>query len=174
MTGFVYFEQLEDSAQRDLWPEYVRVGTLCALKSWAIWERSFQDVLPVASPKEVLVDGVFIQPLDFTSEPVALDRLKVFLDNRLGLGEEYFTAAYAGYACRASNRDALYGRHGFEGSSEIDIDPSNWQPSFYASIAITGGAVWEDVGDSARRADYWRWYLTTAIPQVVHLTDAAA
>ena len=43
-------------------------------------------------------------------------------------------------------------------------DPSDWEPCFYASLACTGGAAWDGIGDPLVRRRFWEWYLFVAVP----------
>jgi hypothetical protein len=61
------------------------------------------------------------------------------------LGEEFFSAIYAGFACWAVIADALEKRHEYPslGGSEQQISPEDWDASFFC---ITCGRWWRDVG----------------------------
>ena len=51
------------------------------------------------------------------------------------------------------------------GENEKEISPEDWDPSFYASLAASGGAVWEIKNKVKERFEYWSWYLEVAIPR---------
>ena len=76
-----------------------------------------------------------------------------------------FNIVAACLACNSAVNVILYD-YDFStlGVSEIESDPSNWTPSFYASIAISGGAIWETNNELDRRKNYWLWYLKKALP----------
>lgn len=137
----------------------LRLEESCARRVVPVWEAMFAgDALPVEVMAEALrtrsgMDG-------------ELGRLRVHLDNAFERGEEAFPAIYAGNACWAVARDAVGDVTEVpEGDGELEVDPTEWSPCFYASIAEAGGAIWEEgVGDDDRRRAFWRWYLLEAIP----------
>ncbi len=92
--------------------------------------------------------------------------VKAHLDERLLLGEEYFAAVYAGFASWAVARDVLArnNQDSIMGDSELQIPPDQWDPCFLASLALTGGAMWEGIGSAEVRHEFWEWYLTSAVP----------
>lgn len=85
--------------------------------------------------------------------------------NLMNLEKPFVPAIYASFACSAAVNIVLYDSD-FEtlGISEKIAAPSDWDASFYASIAHCGGAVWEGVGDNQIRKSFWLWYLHQAIP----------
>jgi hypothetical protein len=92
--------------------------------------------------------------------------VKSYLDDKFLLGENYFAAVYAGFASWAVARDAVspYRSESMSGDSERQVSPDEWDPCFFASLALTGGAVWEGIGSPDKRREFWNWYLTTAVP----------
>jgi hypothetical protein len=79
--------------------------------------------------------------------------------------EPDFKAVYAGFACFSAANVVLYDTN-FDilGSNEKESDPSDWEASYYASLAHCGGAIWEGVGDIDKRKEFWIWYLQVAMP----------
>lgn len=77
-----------------------------------------------------------------------------------------FRPTYAGFAAWAAARTALdrSGSHPVRNVGELEIPTQEWDASFYASLAASGGAVWENLPrDSAKeRLHYWEWYLDEA------------
>lgn len=106
----------------------------------------------------------------------AFGDLKVLLERKIDLGEQYFPATYAGWACLAVATDMLAYRHKYSAmaSSGQRAGPEDWDASFWACIALAGTATWEEdrSGDSARR-HFWTWYLERAIPDVFSPIDPA-
>lgn len=43
-------------------------------------------------------------------------------------------------------------------------DPYELDASFYAAAAYAGGAVWEETSSSAKRREFWEWWLNEAVP----------
>ncbi|GIG22089.1 hypothetical protein Cch01nite_28130 [Cellulomonas chitinilytica] len=74
-------------------------------------------------------------------------------------------AVHALLACVAAVATVLYDPPLDELSvPEKEADPTVWESSFYASLAWTGGATWEGIGDPQVRARFWEWYLLVAVP----------
>jgi hypothetical protein len=99
-----------------------------------------------------------------------LNDLKTQLENAFELGENYFPAIYAGFACWATARNAA-GHRPHEPDApagELDLEPDQWSPCFLASLAETGGATWEPNTDPDKRRTFWQWYLLDAIPAAQH------
>jgi hypothetical protein len=138
----------------------IRLEANCARHSFPVWEAAVPDDR---------------RPLNLLNE--ALDRsqnsalttewqlLKTSLDDMFELGDDFFPAIYAGFACWAAVRDVI-GHIPKEPdvNSEIDIDPELWSPCFFASLAVSRGATWEPGSDPDQRRRYWEWYLINAIP----------
>jgi hypothetical protein len=93
--------------------------------------------------------------------------VKTYLDNKLLLGRDYFPAVLAGFAAWAVARDIVSGSplRSVSSESELKIPPDEWDPCFFASLAITGGAIWEGIEEPDKRHRFWNWYLTTAVPE---------
>ena len=78
-----------------------------------------------------------------------------------------YASLMAGFSAVAAGHWVLGNLPTGSGSSELDLDPSEWDASFYAAVAWAGGATWEEVGDPARRREFWTWFLTKAIPAAI-------
>lgn len=51
--------------------------------------------------------------------------------------------------------------------SDRELDPYEWDASFYASIAYAGGASWESQSSAQKRRAFWEWYLNEGVPIAV-------
>jgi hypothetical protein len=93
--------------------------------------------------------------------------MKTYLDNKFADGEDSFQAIYAGFACWAAARTVLLDPEPRTGvTSEREFDAEEWDASFLASLAYSGGATWEvDAGDLRKRREYWMWFITSAVPE---------
>lgn len=138
----------------------INLEVLCARRALPVWQNAFPD----NHQPEELLDKALREP-----QPSGLadewQQLKTDLDNLFEMGEDFFPGIYAGFACWAVVRD-LIGCQPAEPdvSGELEVEPDSWSPCFFASLAESGGAVWEPVGDPVKRRDYWQWYLLDAIP----------
>jgi hypothetical protein len=92
-------------------------------------------------------------------------RLHTEVIDLLEHGETAFVSVYAGMACFSAINTILYDTN-FDliGANERDVPPDEWDAAFHASLAVTGGAVWENKGDPETRRQFWLWYLDQAIP----------
>jgi len=141
-----------------------RLGILCAsrvqnaLQVWPELARSVRRAL--ASAVQVLAGEL---------DPASLEQINMRLQpdvvNLLEQGEGAFVAVYAGLSAVAAINTVLYDTD-FEavGENEQEVDPDTWDPSFYASLAACGGAVWENGPDEHLRREFWTWYLHEAVP----------
>ena len=140
--------------------------SISAHKVEEIWEQHFPSS---RFPIELLriADSVMVGADDVGQLGKLLLETKSALDEKLLLGEQYFRAVYAGFASWAAARNVVYGSPTISdhSSSEMDIDPEQWDASFYASLAWAGGAVWEEVGDAGKRREFWIWFLNEALTQ---------
>jgi hypothetical protein len=92
-----------------------------------------------------------------------LGEVKTLLDDKFNLGEPVFKAIYAGFACWAAARSCLHNSEPPAARSEQELDPEDWDASFFASLAIAGGAVWETSGDPEKRRRFWEWFLRDGV-----------
>jgi hypothetical protein len=92
-----------------------------------------------------------------------LGEAKTLLDDKFSLGEPVFKAIYAGFACWAAARSSLFHSEPPAASSEQELDPERWDASFFASLAMAGGAVWEASGDAEKRRRFWEWFLRDGV-----------
>lgn len=64
----------------------------------------------------------------------------------------------AAFAAYAAVRWVVYG---FEPATldlpPEQLDPVEWEPALFASIAHAGGVAWHGTGDAERRRRYWAW-----------------
>jgi hypothetical protein len=86
-------------------------------------------------------------------------------------GEAAYVSAYAGFACVSALNTVLFDTD-FDkaGADEMQIDPDDWDPSFSASLAMSGSAIWEKKGGNDLRRAFWQWYLNAAIPLAWEVT----
>jgi hypothetical protein len=89
------------------------------------------------------------------------DSLRTFIDNRTAAGDP-MQPLYAGLAWLALGRQSETESMPPDRRSELDLDPDEWDASFYASLAEAGGATWEADADSRARRRFWEWYLGEA------------
>ena len=105
--------------------------------------------------------------LDRVAARRSLGRLKADLDGKFLLGEASFRAVYAGFSCWATAGEVVSpADDGLSSAiSELDLSPEDWDACFFASLAVSGGATWDRIGDPEARREFWRWYLEEAVPR---------
>lgn len=150
------------------------LGLMCAKRAWPVWRAKFPSESRPIDLAESAISGITEGGTSVARFRGEFISVKTYLDNKFLLGPEYFSAIYAGFACWAVARDVLSGRHSgtVRGDNELEISPEEWDPCFMASLAVTGGAVWE--GDQKPDIrEFWVWYLTAAVPQAFGLAAAS-
>ena len=134
--------------------------------AWPVWLRCWPDEswpieLVARLTRERWLSGVA------HDDDGMLDNLQAELDDRL-LGEErYFSSVCAGWACLTAGHNAVRGAcwlHDEPDKTDLELDPWSWDPAGAASIAVAGGAVWQDVGSDDLRRDFWTWFAQEALP----------
>ncbi|HEX9032772.1 MAG TPA: Imm5 family immunity protein [Streptosporangiaceae bacterium] len=140
------------------------LSLLCAQRAWPTWLAVF----PGESAPMSLADLAVSEQLA-PGRSAALTRglweVRGYLDDKYSLGEKAFTAIYAGFACWAVARDIAAGqRRNAEPVSEIELEPDDWEPCFFAPLATAGGALWEADVDNRARREFWHWFLASAVP----------
>lgn len=87
------------------------------------------------------------------------------------IGGPAMNALYVGYAAAGVVTVALRDQPGAApgdvppGTRDEDLDPYQWDASFYAAAAAAGEVPGEDGSDPARCRAFWAWYLDEAVPQ---------
>ena len=148
---------------------WLALEVISAHKVEHIWKEQFpSDTDPVDLLR--LADSYLTNDENVDALTKLSPNVKTLLDDKLGLGEDYFCAVYAGFACWAAAGNIAYGPSDLtdEGASELEVEPEFWDASFYASLAWNGAAVWEEgIGDSAKRREFWTWFICEAVPQAI-------
>lgn len=145
----------------------VLLGLACAKRAWPVWRTAFpSESQPIGLAEAAASSIKNVGAISGPSEN-EFTVLKANLDNKFLLGSEYFSAIYAGFACWAVTRDAIFqdSGSGVYGDSELRVSPEDWDPCFFASLAVAGGAIWEGNERSDIRHEFWRWYLECAVPE---------
>jgi hypothetical protein len=146
-----------------------QLGLSCARRSWSVWEATFpEETGPMAAAESAVAQAIADQT-DKARERDVLGELKADLDERLLLGEAFFAAVYAGFSCWATVRDVLAPEATTlpPAESELQLPPEDWDPCFFSSLALAGGATWDGLGDPQIRGAFWRWYLEEAVPNAL-------
>jgi hypothetical protein len=154
----------------------VSLGLACTRKAWPVWEAKFREEpypLDVAHSAEVIFES---RQGSIEELRRGIGKVKTYLDSKLILGEEYFPAVCAGFSAWAVARDVVSLLCGSltdvgSGASELEVTPEDWSPCFFASLAISGGAVWDGQGDPDVRHEFWAWYLAEAVPQALVIAE---
>jgi Immunity protein Imm5 len=145
-----------------------RLGLSCARRSWPVWQAAYpEETRPMAAAESVVTQAIAGQS-DTARGQELLGEVKADLDERLLLGEAFFTAVYAGFSCWAAARDVLAPEAAPPpAESELQLSPEEWDPCFFSSLALAGGATWDGQGDPRIRRAFWRWYLEEAVPDAL-------
>jgi hypothetical protein len=141
---------------------------LAAKKVLPIWEAAFLlEDMPIKLLYEA--EKQLSQPGAITISEKDMWEFRTDLDDISLPDEEDFSPLWAGFACWTAASKVLLGIGIWpDCDPETKLDPGEWDASFHASAAYSGGAVWEEgVGDPVKRREYWEWFLREAIPQAV-------
>lgn len=164
------YEKIEELSAREHkktgYYRRVKLQLACAWKTLDKWERQLNN----NSARELL--ELAEKYLKGEVERQELEKKKNYLytqaEDLMDEGEQYFIAAYAGFACVSAVNAVLYDIDlDTIGIPEIEIEPDNWTACFYACAAYCGGATWEEgVGDDLKRREFWEWFLNEAVPAI--------
>jgi hypothetical protein len=147
---------------------WLTVEILAAKKVLPIWEAAFpSNDIPIKFLYEA--EKQLVQPEVITYPDKNMWGVKANLQSISLPDEEDFSPLYAGYACWTAASKVLLGIGIWpDCDPETELDVELWDASFFASLAYSGGAIWEEgVGDPVKRREYWEWFLREAIPQAV-------
>jgi hypothetical protein len=67
----------------------------------------------------------------------------------------------------ATSYDSFNRRSIVGGVTDQKIDPYDFDASFCAACAYSQGAPWESNSNSAKRLEFWQWWLTSAIVEAI-------
>jgi|GEM_PF-1161115 len=161
--------RLVEDAGRHVHPDagrYVRakLAVTCAYASLAHL-RAHPDLLREAEQ----LAGAAVAGMGGEISPDALeaqhDAVAAHATSLLGAPGVDPRVVYALMACTAAARTVLDDPPLEElAVAEKEADPADWEACFCASLAATGGATWEGVGDPRVRGRFWEWYLLVAVP----------
>ncbi|MET3131330.1 hypothetical protein AAKU55_001592 [Oxalobacteraceae bacterium GrIS 1.11] len=142
-----------------------RLALICAQKT-LIHISQYNEVF--RSAQDILLKGHFAisGKYDLTSLEKENGNFHTDVIDLQEHGDVAFIPVYAGMACFSAINTILYDTN-FEviGTYEKETSPDDWDAGYYASLAASGSAVWENKNGNMERLIYWRWYLETAIPQ---------
>ena len=143
----------------------LNLGFACAQRCVPIWDNKFKD------SSAIDLAGELVREVDLRSEGSirsALGEIQTRLEGLFVLGEEFFPAIYAGFCAWAVGRDAIGDiRSRSDLRSESEMNPDEWDASFFASLAVTNSAPWERSGDPESGYEFWEWYLDVAVPNSI-------
>jgi hypothetical protein len=145
----------------------VKLATLCVRKVLVLW----QEVWPEKTgPQEMLLttEQYLSDSIDYET---AWKRVNSFWGEMETLicDGEHLTVINVGFAASNMVNTALFDEKFNPNNLEEEIlddnlDPYEWDASFYASAAYSTGFSWEEQSDPLRRREFWEWYLNEAAP----------
>jgi hypothetical protein len=147
---------------------WLTVEILAAKKVLPIWKAAFpSNDIPIKFLYEA--EKQLVQPEVITYPDKNMWAVKANLQSISLQDEEDFSPLYAGYACWTAASKVLLGIGIWpDCDPETELDVELWDASFFASLAYSGGAIWEEgIGDPVKRREYWEWFFREAIPQAV-------
>ncbi|VWB75490.1 Imm5 family immunity protein [Burkholderia diffusa] len=164
-TILLVIEELSSKESHDAgYLRRARLAHICASKVLHVI-RPYEDVLQ--SAQQNLEKGVaaLLGKYDLKILRAENGEFHTKVIDLLENGEAAFCSVYAGMASFAAINTILFDTNfDIVGESEKQVPPDDWDASFYAALATSGSAVWENKGGIDARRMYWGWYLNVAIP----------
>ena len=93
-----------------------------------------------------------------------IDRYETYLNDLIASSTNGdMRAAYCGFSIWSAARK-IGTSSTIQDEDELHIEPTEWDASFLASIALCGSATWENrPADDKERERFWKWYLGTGL-----------
>lgn len=138
----------------------------CAEHTLSIW----QNMLPNnKEPQHILRDAenYLTGKLSESMLREKIGRFWTELDDLIYEGKHH-AEVNAGFSAAVAASIAIKDVNLDDQDAEIlddELDPYDWDSSFYSSIAYSAGAPWEESSDKNKRMEFWRWYLNYAVPK---------
>jgi hypothetical protein len=96
-----------------------------------------------------------------------LKRLWSHCDNLLWENDGDTGSLMVGFGAIQLAREAVFGpitcSKVTSSSTDLDIEPSENDPSFFAAAAFAGGAPWEEEANKIKRLEFWIWWLNETL-----------
>jgi hypothetical protein len=146
---------------------YLRRARLAILCAWKSSDRLHAYPAVLARAESVASNGLLALKGQYELKDLEAEngRLHTEASDLLEEGEHAFTAVYGAMAFFAAINTVLYDiNFDILGQKEKSLPADSWDASFFASLAISGSASWEEQGGESERRSFWNWYLTTAVP----------
>jgi Immunity protein Imm5 len=135
-----------------------------------LWEAVYpSDRSPHAALE--LVEKVLAGSVPAAVATREADRLWTYYDDLSYKDATDVSVVAVGYgavqAIREALSDAPFGCEDVnDATKNIEVDPYAFDAAFLASAAYAGGATWQPESDAKKRLEFWKWWLTTAVPAV--------
>jgi hypothetical protein len=144
----------------------VKLATLSVEKVLPLWNSLLpSDNTPVRALE--LADKVMTGNMSRDVVDKEAGSLWSHVDDILWRHEDMQSIAMVGYGAIQVIRGAMSDDHflleSCEGASDSELEPYDYDSSFLAAIAYSGGATWEAGSNSQKRFEYWTWWLTSAV-----------
>lgn len=145
-----------------------RLGVLTVEAVMPFWLRSF--------PNESLpADCIDVAKKLMGGATVEIDQIEqirgewlVHCDELVYENQDKQNDALVGYAAlqilRIALWDNLYSDSLSEAATDDEVDPEDTDYAFSAAACWAGGTIWDGSSSPDRRLDFWRWWLTEAVP----------
>lgn len=93
------------------------------------------------------------------------ERFDTTVNNVMFSSEANIVPAYAGFSCLSAINTVVYDfDYSIEKEGEKEINPENWEACFNSSLALSGGALWENAKyDERARKSFWSWYINVVV-----------
>lgn len=137
-----------------------RLSLLCAVKVYPLWNRFMPKDLNVHNLL-LLAEEYLMRPKDENILLAEAGKLQSYVDDKND--EVHFSALYAGYSAVNAAYEVTGKYIDASDEDDFEIDSSNWDSTFWASLAYNGGAADFDKIDYEKSRKFWMWYLREAL-----------
>ena len=149
----------------------VKLAALSIEKVIPLWESRFPAD---RTPRQCLELAQNLIVGDVTSATAEREsnRLWTHCDDLLWKHEEKQSYVMVGYGAIQVIRGALSDEHFAcekwnDSTTDSDVDPYDHDSTFFAAVAYSGGATWEEASDPQKRLEFWTWWLKSGFEEVL-------
>ena len=154
------WRQVGPKHQEDAWRVRIQLARLTLQRVMHLWSGSMGSQIPALVLTELHAHSVVNAEARrrYGAWQAALDDLVV---------EASGPDIWVGYCALRAYEVALwdYWPTHVGAVLDTDLDPYEWDCSFYASMAYAGGAWWDEASSKTKRVEFWTWWLEEAVPE---------
>ena len=150
------------------WVRRAHLAYLTAQHALPIWVQRFpRNHTPQRFLKKidvVLQNGITKKGIDkfYNEDWVKLEEISYDHSDALNIVAVVYSA-YRALNTAIDDRPSIPDSINFD-IADHDIDPYDFDASFFAAFAIADGPIWEEGSNADKRHAFWEWWLNEAVP----------